>query len=97
LDIWFAKAEPLLRAYLDVDFTPALGRQISCFHPRNRSLQVFMSESTIGLSFTPMAADCGLEASGQIRGDSILGQWREPGFAGSTTWGQFLMHRESAH
>ena len=82
-----------LRSTIDVDFTPLLGRQMSCFDPRPRSTGVDRQGDTVRLRFTPNVADCGFGAYGVLRGDSLIGSWDETSFAGPVTAGRFVMTR----
>ena len=85
----------VVRSSIDVDFTPLLGRQMSCFEPRPRSTGVERRGDTVSFRFTPGAADCGFGASGVLRGDSLIGSWGETSFAGPVAAGRFVMTRSS--
>ena len=82
-----------VRSSIDVDFTPLLGRQMSCFEPRPRSTGVERRGDTVTFRFTPGVADCGFGASGVLRGDSLIGSWDETSFVGPVAAGRFTMTR----
>lgn len=82
-----------VRSSIDLDFTPLLGRQMSCFEPRPRSTGVERRGDTVTFRFTPGVADCGFGASGVLRGDSLIGSWEETSFAGPVAAGRFVMTR----
>ena len=84
-----------VRSSIDVDFTPLLGRQMSCFEPRPRSTGVERRGDTVTFRFTPGVADCGFGASGVLRGDSLIGSWDETSFVGPVAAGRFTMTRSS--
>lgn len=84
-----------VRSSIDVDFTPLLGRQMSCFDPRPRTTGVERRGDTVMFRFTPGVADCGFGATGVLRGDSLVGSWDETSFAGPVTAGRFVMTRAS--
>lgn len=84
-----------VRSSIDVDFTPLLGRQMSCFDPRPRSTGVDRRGDTVTFRFTPGVADCGFGASGVLRGDSLIGSWDETSFAGPVAAGRVVMTRSS--
>ena len=84
-----------LRSTIDVDFTPLLGRQMSCFDPRPRSTGVERQGDTVRLRFTPSVADCGFGAYGVLHGDSLIGSWDETSFVGPVAAGRFVMTRSS--
>ena len=84
-----------VRSSIEVDFTPLLGRQMSCFEPRPRTTGVERRGDTVTLRFTPGVADCGFGASGVLRGDSLIGSWDETSFAGPVAAGRFVMTRSS--
>ena len=84
-----------VRSSIDVDFTPLLGRQMSCFEPRPRSTGVERRGDTVSFRFTPGVADCGFGASGVLRGDSLVGSWDETSFAGPVAAGRLVMTRSS--
>lgn len=83
-----------LRANLDVDFTPILQRQVSCYEPGLRVIQVEQHDKDVAMWFTPGAADCGFGANGRFYGDSLIGGWSETSFAGPIVEGQFRMVRQ---
>lgn len=89
----FLNGPLLLLADIDIDFTPLLGRQISCLMPANRAIAARISEDTLTVSLTPLAADCGLAASGQLFADSAVGDWVEPAYSGYRSSGSFVMRR----
>jgi hypothetical protein len=78
-----------------VDFTPLLGRQMSCFEPTPRSTGVDRQGDTVTFRFTPGVADCGFGASGVLHGDSLFGSWEETSFIGPVAAGRFVMTRSS--
>jgi hypothetical protein len=82
-----------LRAYLDVDFTSILHRQVSCYEPGPMVIQVERKDSDVAMWFTPGAADCGFGARGRFFGDSLIGAWSETSFSGPIVEGQFRMVR----
>lgn len=82
-----------VRSSIDVDFTPLLGRQMSCFDPRPQTTGVERRGDTVTFRFTPAVADCGFGASGVLRGDSLIGRWDETSFVGPVATGRFLMRR----
>ena len=84
-----------VRSSIDVDFTPLLGRQMSCFEPRPHTTGVERRGDTVTFRFTPGVADCGFGGSGVLRGDSLIGSWDETSFAGPVTAGRFVMTRSS--
>ena len=84
-----------VRSSIDVDFTPLLGRQMSCFDPRPRTTGVERRGDTVTFRFTPAVADCGFGASGVLRGDSLIGSWDETSFIGPVASGRFVMTRSS--
>jgi hypothetical protein len=88
-----AGAGSVVRSSMDVDFTPLLGRQMSCFDTRPSTTGVERHGDTVRLWFTPGVADCGFGASGILRGDSLIGSWEETSFAGPVTMGRLLMKR----
>jgi len=80
-----------------VDFTPILGRQVSCLSESSLPPTLSLAApDSIVVGFTPGAADCGLWATGRIRGDVVNGAWLEPTFAGPGLGGRFRMVRTSA-
>ena len=85
----------LVRSSIDVDFTPLLGRQMSCFEPRPRTTGVERRGDTVTFRFTPGVADCGFGASGVLRGDSLIGSWDETSFVGPVAAGRFTMTRSN--
>ena len=84
-----------VRSTIDVDFTPLLGRQMSCFDPRPRTTGVERREDTVTFRFTPAVADCGFGASGVLHGSSLVGSWDETSFVGPVAGGRFVMTRSS--
>lgn len=84
-----------VRSSIDVDFTPLLGRQMSCFDPRPRTTGVERRGDTVTFRFTPGVADCGFGAIGVLRGDSLIGSWDETSFIGPVAGGRFVMTRSS--
>ena len=84
-----------VRSSIDVDFTPLLGRQMSCFEPRPSTTGVERRGDTVTFRFTPGVADCGFGASGVLRGDSLIGSWDETSFIGPVAGGRFVMTRSN--
>jgi len=82
-----------LRALVEVDFTPSLGRQVSCYTPGEGVVDVQLLLGHLQLLFTPGAADCGFAAEGSVRGDSVIGSWNEDSYVGRRTAGRFFMVR----
>jgi len=82
-----------LRAALDIDFTPALGRQVSCFRPGHGVVGITVLPHEVSLWFTPGAGDCGFRGGGTWRGDSVVGRWSEDAYVGFKTVGRFRMLR----
>ncbi|HEY2378252.1 MAG TPA: hypothetical protein VGH98_19905 [Gemmatimonadaceae bacterium] len=82
-----------VRSTIDVDFTPLLGRPMSCFDPRPTSTTISQNGESTSLDFTPGAADCGFGASGKFYGDSLVGTWVETSFIGPMATGRFRMKR----
>jgi hypothetical protein len=83
-----------LLADVQVDFTPVLGRQISCLRDGRGIIYVEITETAVYLNFTPYGEDCGLVAYGAWRGDSIAGEWREPAYVAENATGRFVMKRQ---
>jgi hypothetical protein len=84
-----------VRSSIDIDFTPLLGRQMSCFEPRPGTTGVERRGDTVTFRFTPGVADCGFGASGVLRGDSLIGSWDETSFIGPVAGGRFVMTRSN--
>jgi hypothetical protein len=84
-----------VRSSIDVDFTPVLGRQMSCFDPRPQSTNLNREGDTVRLLFTPNVADCGFGAYGVLHSDSLIGSWDETSFVGPVAAGRFVMTRAS--
>lgn len=79
---------------VQVDFTPILGRQISCLTadglpPTAR----YHTPDSISVAFTPGGVDCGLWADGRLSDSGVTGSWIEPGFAGASPPARFRMVR----
>lgn len=86
-----------LRMTMDLDFTPVLGRQVSCFQAGPGEIYVAREGTNVRVIFTPHAADCGFGGNGELIGDTlILGDWSESSFAGPATRGHFRMTRQGA-
>lgn len=84
-----------LPAELQVDFEPALGRQVTCLASPQSSLVRPGGSGVADFWFTPGSADCGLYASGQFDGQEFYGTWGEPSFTGQPlSAGSFRMWRK---
>jgi hypothetical protein len=84
-----------LTAELQVDFEPALGRQVTCLAIPQASLVLPGDSGTAGFWFTPGAADCGLTGSAQFDGREFHGTWGEPSFTSQPlSAGTFRMWRK---
>jgi hypothetical protein len=86
-----------LLSELDLDFTPVLGRPISCVPRRRATVGLAGSIDSFDLDFTPGVADCGFVA--QVfrptnQRDSLIGTWYEDSFAGPVVLGRFRMTRQ---
>jgi hypothetical protein len=81
---------------MDLDFTPMLGRQMSCYQPGRREWQAEWNEDHVIIAFTPRAADCGFGAVGDWSADTIRGVWGETSYLGPVARGTFIMTREAA-
>ena len=81
------------RSSIQLSFDSLLGRPMSCFDPRPTTTVVEQNGDNASVRFTPNAADCGFDASGTLRGDSLVGTWDESGFAGPQVMGRFRMTR----
>jgi hypothetical protein len=92
---WAGRPPAFLRADFEVDFSPALGRPLSCFDPTARVLTATVHGDSADLWVTPYAADCGLNITGALKGDSLSGTWVEPSYAGAQSWGRVWMHRQA--
>jgi hypothetical protein len=88
-------AGDVMRSLLDVDFTPLLGRPMSCFHPERNMTGVERRGATVKFSFTPLAADCGFYGHGHYWGDSVTGVWAEDLWVSASGAGRFVMRRLS--
>ena len=67
-----------LVAEFRADFTPLLGRQISCLQTPQPALVQLRDSTSIYLALTPDAADCGLLGNGQFAANAFTGAWVEP-------------------
>lgn len=84
----------MLSGSSDFDFTPMLGRQISCYEPGPTEIRVGRIDERFNLHFTPGAFDCGFGATVGGSGDSLTGRWGEASFAGPVAIGRVVMvHR----
>jgi hypothetical protein len=90
---WAGRPPDLLRADFEADFSPALGRPLSCFDSTERVLTATVHGDSAELWVTPYAADCGLTISGALLGDSLSGTWFEPAYAGALSRGRVWMYR----
>ena len=88
-------ATPALKATLAVDFQPVLGRQISCYEEGRRGVELAKTHRGIRLDFAPGWVHCGLIAEAHWSGDSLVGDWAEPSYAGVAARGRFRMRRPS--
>ena len=79
-----------LGAVIALDFTAALGRQVSCFHAGRGSISLQRERRDIVIDFTPGAADCGLRGLVRADGDSLVGTWYEDAFVGHRTAGRMV-------
>lgn len=77
----------------DFDFTPMLGRQISCYEPGPTEIRVGRIDERFNLHFTPGAFDCGFGATVGWSNDSLTGRWGEASFAGPVAMGRVVMVR----
>lgn len=84
----------MLTSNSDFDFTPMLGRQISCYEPGPRELRVGRIDERFNVHFTPGAFDCGFGATVGGSGDTLTGRWGEASFAGPVALGRVVMIRE---
>lgn len=85
-----------LTAELQVDFQPALGRQVTCLGLPQASLVQPGDSGAAAFWFTPGAADCGLYAVGQFDGQEFHGSWGEASFTSvPLSTGTFRMWRKS--
>ena len=82
-----------LKGTVSLDFTPLLGRQISCFTAGEGIFPISYRGDSVSLSLTPGVADCGLWMIGKQRGDTIAGRWVEDGFACCPSVGRFVMRK----
>jgi|GEM_PF-6316936 len=80
-------------ATMTVDFTPLLGRQMSCFEPGKLELESEWDGDRVAIAFTPNVADCGFGGVGLWRNDTIRGAWSETSFVGPVSIGRFVMAR----
>lgn len=71
-----------LAAELRVDFTPALGRQVTCLANPQASLVQLGDSGVAGFWFSPGSADCGLSAQAGFDGREFHGSWGEASFTG---------------
>lgn len=78
---------------MTADFTPLLGRQMSCFEPGKRELESEWDGDRVAIAFTPNVADCGFGGLGVWRSDTIRGVWSETSFVGPVSIGRFVMAR----
>lgn len=82
-----------LRSDLVADFTPILGRQMSCFQSGRGVIDVERHGQTVQFWFTPGAGDCGFGGTARYYGDSIVGTWSEAAFVGAASVGRFRFVR----
>ena len=82
-----------LGAVTTVDFTPALGRQVSCFRAGRSSIGLQYERKAFVLDFTPGASDCGFRGVVRADGDSLVGTWYEDSFVGHRTAGRLVLRR----
>jgi hypothetical protein len=69
-----------LAAELRVDFTSALGRQVTCLANPQSSLVLLGDSGIAEFWFTPGSADCGLSAQAGFDGREFHGIWGEASF-----------------
>lgn len=84
-----------VRAEMVADFTPILGRQMSCFHSGRGVIDVERRGQMVRFWFTPGAGDCGFGGTAQDYGDSLIGTWSEAAFVGAASAGRFKFVRVS--
>lgn len=85
-----------LVAEFRADFTPLLGRQVSCLQTPQPALVQLRDSASIYLALTPDAADCGLLADGQFAANTFTGAWVEPSITSQPqSSGTFTMWRKS--
>ena len=82
-----------LRADLVMDFTPILGRQMSCFCSGRGVVDVERHGNTVHFWFTPGTGDCGFGGTARYYGDSLIGTWSEGSFVGPASGGRFRLQR----
>jgi hypothetical protein len=82
-----------LASTFEIDFTPLLGRQISCFTSGASGIQVAETHGLTSFWFTPHAYDCGFSGWAEPRGDTLAGIWEEASFVGPVASGRFRMWR----
>ncbi len=83
----------MLTGSSDFDFTPMLGRQISCYQPGSIEVRVGRIDERFNLHFTVGAFDCGFGATVGWSGDTLTGRWGEASFAGPVAIGRVTMTR----
>ena len=83
---------PLAADYA-LDFTPLLGRQVSCLGPEAGGIDVEEEGDSVFLWFTPRAFDCGFSGDARRQGDTLAGTWEEGSLAGPVARGRFRMWR----
>jgi hypothetical protein len=83
-----------LASIFEIDFTPLLGRQISCFTSGASEIQVAETHGQTFFWFTPHAYDCGFSGQAATRRDILAGTWEETSFVGPVASGRFRMWRE---
>ena len=76
-----------------LDFTPLLGRQVSCLGPDAGGIDVEEEGDSVFLWFTPRAFDCGFSGDARRQGDTLAGTWEEGSIAGPVARGRFRMWR----
>jgi hypothetical protein len=109
--VWFIRQirPGTLVGVASLDFTPILGRQISCYFEESQDLNSDTgpplrvspsiplglpgAQDSLWLDFTPGAADCGLHVNAHLNGRVGTGRWTEPSFAGNGRSGRFRMVR----
>jgi hypothetical protein len=82
-----------LKGLVELDFTPILGRQLSCLHNGEGVFPIRFRRDSVSFDLTPGAADCGLWMTGRAGRDTITGRWAEGGYVCCPSVGRFVMAR----
>ena len=83
-----------LASTFGIDFTPLLGRQISCFTHGASGIQVAETHGLTSFWFTPQVCDCGFSGQADTRRDTLVGTWEESSYVGPVASGRFRMWRQ---